>query len=358
MTMAFLPLQKMWERFDLSLRDSDAAAFFDLMYLGELLVKSTVLGLIAAIEPDKDRNQYRLLHHLVRADGIGDWDRVLQEILTGSAAHLLRPGAQAEQKELTMRVAPESWQYEAVSALHKCLKIVNSKETKLPDKVDGRRWFSTFAQLRNSTRGHGAHVGSVLGRLTPPLKASLQLVSTNFSLFTRPWAYVHQSLSGKYRFTPLSIGPEAFEGLGVPPVPLADGVYWYLDKPLLVPLLQSTPEAFDFFFPNGGFSERKFELLSYITGTTTEGDATPYLEPPSQLPPSETQGLGILEVRGRAFTNLPPAPAQYVTRTDLGQELRDVLDFQERHQVITVFGRGCIGNTSLSLTVLDQLSSE
>ena len=192
--MGFLPLQKMWERFELSLRDSDAAAFFDLMCLGELLVKTTVLGLVAALEPDRDRHQYRLLHQLVRADGIGDWDQVLQEVLTGSAAHLLRPGAQSEQKELTMRVARESWQYEAVSALHKCLKIVNPKESKLPDKIDGHRWFSIFAQLRNGTRGHGAHVASVLGKLTPPLKASLQLVSTNFSLFARPWAYVHQSL--------------------------------------------------------------------------------------------------------------------------------------------------------------------
>src|SRR6185437_4030849 len=135
--MRFLPLQKMWERFDLSLRDSDAAAFFDLMCLGELLVKSTVLGLIAAVDPDKDRHQYRLLHNLVRADGVGDWDRVLQEVLTGGTAHLLRLGAQTEQKELTMRVAPGSWQYEAVSGLHKCLKIVNPKEAKLPDKIDG-----------------------------------------------------------------------------------------------------------------------------------------------------------------------------------------------------------------------------
>jgi hypothetical protein len=70
--MVFLPLQKMWERFDLSSRDSDAVAFFDLMCLGELLVKSTVLGLVAAVDSDNDRHQYRLLHHLVRADGVGD----------------------------------------------------------------------------------------------------------------------------------------------------------------------------------------------------------------------------------------------------------------------------------------------
>ena len=138
------------------------------------------------------------------------------------------------------------------------------------------------AQLRNGTRGHGAHVVSVLGRVTAPLKRSLQVATNNFSMFTRPWAYVHQSLSGKYRFTPLSPGIEAFERLDLSSASLlTDGVYRYLDGPLLVPLLKSTPEAFDFFFPNGAFVERRFELLSYITGTTTDGDATPYIEPPS-----------------------------------------------------------------------------
>ena len=132
--MPFLPLQKMWDRCDLSLRDSDAAAFFDLMYLGEAVVKTAVLGLTAAVAPDKDRHQYRLLHRLVRADGIGEWDQVLQEILTGGVAHLLNPAAQREQKELTMRVAPESWQYEAVSGLHKCLRALNPKEDKLPEQ--------------------------------------------------------------------------------------------------------------------------------------------------------------------------------------------------------------------------------
>src|SRR5579863_989260 len=245
--MAFLPLQRMWERFELSLRDSDAAAFFDLMCLGELFLKSTVLGLVAAIDSDKDRHQYRLFHRLVRADGIGEWDQVLQEVLIGGAAHLLMSGAEAEQKELTMRVEHTSWQYETVADLHKCLKILNPKADKLPDKIDGRRWFSMFAQMRNATRGHGAHVASVLGKLTPPLKHSLQVATSSFSLFSRPWAYIHQSLSGKYRFTPLSTSIEAFERLDLSTVSLVDGVHWYLDRPLRVPLLISTPEAVDFF---------------------------------------------------------------------------------------------------------------
>ena len=75
----------MWDRCNLSLQDSDAAGFFDLMCLGELITKTTVLGLVAALHADKERHQYAFHHRLVRADGIGEWDQVLQQLLTGSA---------------------------------------------------------------------------------------------------------------------------------------------------------------------------------------------------------------------------------------------------------------------------------
>src|ERR1035441_1133895 len=102
--MPFLPIKRMWERHEISARDSDTAGFYDLMYLGEVALKTTVLALVAALDDDKDRHQYRLLHRLVRADGIGEWDQTLQEVLSGSAAHLLVKAAQPEQRELIMRV--------------------------------------------------------------------------------------------------------------------------------------------------------------------------------------------------------------------------------------------------------------
>ena len=348
----------MWDRFNLSLKDSDAAAFFDLMCVGELIIKTTVLGLAAALRHDPDRHQYGFLHRLVRADGIGEWDQVLQQILTGNAAHLLRPEAQRELKELTMRVDATAWQFEAVAAMHRCLRILNPKEGRLPDKVDGRQWFGMFAELRNQTRGHGAQVPSVLGKLTPPLRQSLQLIGERFSLFSRPWAYLHSSLSGRYRFTALTSTTEAFDAHALTDEQLPDGVYCYLGAPLRVHLLQSTPEAFDFFYPNGAFRGRCFEYLSYVSGATMEGDATPYLETPTQLPQSETQGLGTLDLQGKAFSNLPPRPLQYIRRQELEKELRDVLAFKERHQVVTVFGRGGIGKTSLALTVLGEIAEQ
>jgi len=301
------------------------------MCLGELIVKTTVLGLIAALETDKARHQYGLLHRLVRSDGIGEWDQVLQEVLTGTAAHMLRDGVRQEQKSLTMRVDKSSWQYECVAALHKCLKIIDPKREKLPERVDGRRWFTLFAELRNQTRGHGAHVASVIGKVAPPLKVSLLSLGENFSLFSRPWAYIHRSLSGRYRVSPLSTSASAFGNVELSTMTLEDGVYCYIGAPLLVPLIYSTPEVFDFYYPSGAFNDRRFECISYITGSTQEGDASKYLEAPSQLPSSETQGIGVLDVQGKAFSNMPSPPAQYVRRRELESELRGILTFKERH---------------------------
>jgi hypothetical protein len=355
--MPFLPLQKMWERFRISIQDSDAAAFLDLMCLGELIAKTTVLGLAAALQQDKDRHQYGFLHRLVRADGIGEWDQTLQQMLTGSAAHLLRPEALVEAEELRMRVDTTSWQYEAIAALHKSLKLLKPKLERLPEKVDGRRWFSMFAELRNcSPRGHGAPPASVLGKLTPPLKQSLQVIGEHFTLFSRPWAYVRRSLSGRYLFTPLCGSTTLFETHNVTDHSLIDGVYCYMGGPLHVPLIQSTPEAFDFFYHNGAFREKSFEFLSYITGTTAEGDASLFLEPPTQLPASETQGLGTLAVYGKTLSNLPLRPRQYVRREELETELQNELTDKERHPVVTLLGRGGIGKTSLALTVLGEMA--
>ena len=354
--MSFVPIKRMWERYEISLLDSDTAGFYDLMYLGEAALKTAVLGLVAALEDDKERRRYRLLHRLVRADGVGEWDQCLQETLTGGAAHLLVKTALADQRDLTMRVDPTGWQFQAVESLNKCLRVLDPKRAKLPTNVEGRRWFALFAELRNATRGHGAPAPSVCGKLTTPLKDSLELLTQNLSLFKRSWAYIHRSLSGKYRTTPLSGLQDPLSTFDFSGLSLADGVYCFFDKPILIPLIESTPEAFDFFYPNGAFKEKSYECLSYITGVKTIGDASPFLDPPTELPASKTQGLGILEIQGCAFSNAPAIPSEYVKRRDLETELTDVLAFRERHQVVTLFGRGGIGKTSLALTVIGELT--
>jgi hypothetical protein len=345
----------MLERVGRSREDSDTSLFLDLMYYGELVTKVTTAAMVSAILNDKERHRYRQLHRLVRADGIGEWSDTLDAVLTGPASQFLQLQARLEQRELTQRCKAGSWQHESVRLLNICLRILDPSREEIPAKMDCRRWFSHFAELRNKTRGHGAHSGTQCGRFVPPLTDSLKLLTENHSLFQRPCAYLHRNLSGKYRVTQFGTQAAQFENLKSDrSANLSNGVYIYFDRPTLVELIFSDAEASDFCVPNGGFNGKRFEVISYISGDTRLEDAANYLTPATELPPSETEGIGTLEVQGRCFGNLPPIPAGYITRSALEKELTDSLS-DERHPVITLAGRGGIGKTSLALAAMHSL---
>ncbi len=346
----------MLERIERAREDSDTSLFLDLMYYGELVTKLTTIAMVSATLNDKERHRYRHLHRLVRGDGIGEWSEVLDAALAGPGSQFLQRQARVEQRELTQRCKPGTWQHESVRLLNICLKIIDPSREELPSKVDCKRLFSAFAELRNKTRGHGAPSAASCGRFVPPLRDALDLFTGNHSLFQRPWVYLHRNLSGKYRITQLSAQPLQFESLKSDrSVSLPDGVYIYFDRPTPLELVFSDMDATDFFVPNGGFNGKRFEVISYITGHIRTEDASNYLAPATELPPSETEGIGSLEIQGNCFGNLPPVPPGYISRPELEGELAEKLS-DERHPVITLAGRGGIGKTSLALCAIHALS--
>lgn len=353
--MDFLPFKQIWDRVEIARQNSDTDLFIQLMYLGEMIIKTTAAGLIATIGEDRDRHRYRQAHRIVRADGIGEWCAVIDDVLIGPAAQHLLDEAYDCQADLTKSVSAGTWQFEAVSILNAVLKIVQPDVEELPRKVSGRRWFASFATLRNKTRGHGAPPSSIYSHICPDLEISLRKFTNNFSLFTRPWAFLHRNLSGKYHVTGLAGDQKAFENLKrVNSINLVNGIYIHLGEPVLVELIHSNKDALDFYFPNGGFRDKSFELISYLTGNRIKGDATPYQKPATELPSSETHGLGSLDVQGNGFGNLPPAPSNYIQREHLESDLLNVLT-NDRHPVITLLGRGGIGKTYLALSVLQKI---
>jgi hypothetical protein len=242
--------------------------------------------------------------------------------------------------------------------MQRCLEAVDPDREKLPTKIDGRRWYSLFSSFRNKTRGHGATQGALCSKVAPALERSITLVVENFALWRRPWAYLYRNLSKKYRVTRLTEAPGPFDYLRSDGTPnLDNGVYIHFDSHARTELVFSDADASDFFFPNGGFSEKRFELISYISDSRLQCDAGPYLAPATELPASETHGLGTLDVQGNCFGNLPSLPANYVPRVQLEDELLNKL-MDDRHPVITVRGAGGIGKTSLAITVLHRLSNE
>ncbi len=230
-SMQFIPFRRMLERVERAREDSDTSLFLDLMYYGELVTKLTTIAMVSAILNDKERHRYRHFHRLVRADGIGKWSEVLDATLTGPGSQFLQRQARVEQRELTQRCKPGTWQHESVRLLNICLKIIDPSRDDLPSKVDCKRLFSQFAELRNKTRGHGAHSGTQCARFVPPLKEALSLFTENYSLFQRPWVYLHRNLSGKYRVTQLGTQAAQFESLKSDrSINLPNGVYIYFES--------------------------------------------------------------------------------------------------------------------------------
>ncbi len=348
----------MWERVEVGRADSDSTFFHDLMYAAEMTAKIIVAGIVAAVDDDKDASRYRQVSRLVRADGVGDWATTLADVLIGPTSQHLLGEARIEQRELTQKVGPEGWQWQAATLLQGCLTHVDPGCESLPQKVDGLTCIRQLARIRNKTRGHGAPKTDVLSKIAPSLEQALRLIVSSHSLFKREWAYLHRNLSGKYRVTRLSETADAFDSLKqATAVHLPNGVYVHLGRPVRVELAQSDADASDFYLANGGFNEKRFEMLSYATGNTTSVDATPYMRPTAPLPGSETEGLGELDCVGNCLSNVPAAPAEYVRRHSLESDLLDILR-NDRHPVITLVGRGGIGKTSLALTALGAIAGE
>ena len=360
MSTSFVPLRRVWERVDIAGGESDATRFEELLLAAEFLLKMTVCGLVAALDEDVERNKYRIEHQLVRASGVGDWAEAANVVLTGPPAQHLSAHARLEARQLTERMGPGTWQYEVTRTVNDALRSVFPRADTIGTRAPCRQWMNDFATLRNKTRGHGALLPDTKARLAEALESALRLFTQEYSLFSRPWAYLHRNKSGKYRVTEFGTRP-----LGIhkkltseSSFTFADGVYVEFDCIRRVSLAYSDADLSDFYVCNGSFNGKHFEMLSYETGSTRWASAAAYLEPATQLPSSHTQGVGALDMLdgGCAFTNLPPRTDRYVHRAVLEKALRDSLAMPAT-SVVSLFGRGGIGKTSLALEVLGQLAA-
>jgi hypothetical protein len=232
---------------------------------------------------------YRLEHKLIRATGVGEWVEALDDILVGPTAQDLLLDARDDQRDLTKRwsKAEDPWQWPAVADLQTVCSAADVPVDPLPGTVSVRHWFDRFAPLWNRTRAHGALTGATCAEICQPLERSLRALTAQLAVVSRPWAYLHRNLSGKYKVIPLqAMGDEMDYLKREKEHTHLDGVYIWFGKPCRVPLLQTDSGLTDFYVANGDLRGQTAEGLSYISNTRARLDASPYLLPPERCPPA------------------------------------------------------------------------
>lgn len=351
-------IEKLQHKLDIAKEDSDFSYFFSLLVTGEAISKVVTLITASALVSDKDRHQYRILHGIVRASGVGEWSKAIDDLLVGTASQYLIPEYRGLQAELTKKTTDGEWQFLAVSELEKTLESLKISNNPVNGKKDLKSWFRLFTELRNKTRGHGALLPDAASRAVSHLERSINLIIENLSILTLPAAYLKRNLSGKYRVTEIGVSTDLFDTYKKnSEVSIEDGIYVFINEPKKIPLMLSDPDLTDFYIANGSFSSKKYELLSYFTDDKKYGNSSEYLAPIGTLPASESEGLGELQCIGETFTNVPSLSYDYIQRKELEDQLFDLLA-DDRRPVITLLGRGGIGKTSLALKVIPRLYDE
>lgn len=359
----FYPVARMLERVENSKFDSDATYYGNLLLLGEMVTKLVALSLVACVDREKDDalTAYAKNHELIRADGIGVWSRVIQDLTTAPIYRLLEPSARPFHSSLTQRFGRESdaWQRVAVDKLMEASECFPSLAT---DPALGKssvaQWFSAFAALRNKTRGHGADLIAWQAEAAPLLRSSLDTMLNSLECLSAwEWWQIRRNSADVPKVRALANGDLEFPG---DIFNYSDGIYVAMGSGARrVDLLSGTADGSDFYLPNGDAQESKnrYEELSYLTGLKRWGKLNEFLRPPRELPISETHGSAELRAVGNVLTNLPETRSDYVRRQALEAELQTVLT-DSRHPVVAINGPGGIGKTSLALRVLHELAEE
>src|SRR6266496_2502528 len=112
MSRTFLPVIRMLERAEVARHESDTSYYFELLYLGELIIKVLVIEVLACIEDEPDQYRHALEYRVVRANGIGEWADALDEALTGPPSQHLTQAGRESQQAITSGYGPgsDTWQ--------------------------------------------------------------------------------------------------------------------------------------------------------------------------------------------------------------------------------------------------------
>ena len=350
-------LQQMLRRITNDKSEGDIAYFLALSFGLEYLTKLTTAAVVACLQEDSARTRYGIEYGLVRANAVGDWSQALNRAVAGPASTALPREAHHITRQLTERVGKEDWRFQAIQNLRDAARILDLK-TAQTTKPPLRELFGIGVNVRNRTRAHGAPTGAKCSLLCPLLEESWDLLITNLELFTEvSWVNVRRQTSRKYKITPLLGDPSPFLPLQHSDAAnLLDGIHINVGRYRRIPLVWYDEDLDEISLPNGNFSNGMFQTLSYTTDRVRSEDGTPWMVPPTKLPPSQTEGAEELEIRGNLLTNLPRKSVGHVNRTALEARIAHELRTIDRHPIVSLTGSGGIGKTTAAIAAIEQIA--
>lgn len=344
--------------------DTSADAFLYSSYLAEAIIKTIAVTFYVGLKEGSPDDAYRIAHSLIRADGLGVWDTVIRQCtnipLSGyfpKEFHSLVVWATKKRNK-----PEDEWFRNAKDAIINVFKALDSEDESLEKMSSSRDLITALVRIRNKTKAHGAVGLDFFSIANSPYTEAIQLLGSHCPALSWKWFYGDFD-NKEPRIVSLSgVVPEEIKtnigyfhsqatGIYIMPDNSSKGFYE-------ADLLKTNRECTEFIFPNGSAnSQMQAEYLDYATGKMFKIDIKNFSDAPPPLPPSETEGLNMLDVQSNVFGNLPSVPKGYVERKSLQQQLLERL-LDRNHAIITLHGRGGVGKTSLALFVLHKLASE
>lgn len=351
------PIAEVAARLNVVGPDSSADTFLITSYLAEVGVKAVAVALHAALREKAPDYAYRIGYELVRADGLGSWEKVIRSATTLPQASYLGGefGPVLEWATRKRTKAEDEWFREARTAAGNVLfELGVELEISRQDSV--RTLISALVQIRNKTKAHGAAGQDFFSAVNPYYIKAVTYFVQNCPLLSWEWMHLSKrEAKGTVRgvlltgTTPRYMKDAEVAGLD----PKLPGIYIasaQARRPYFAgDLLRTNLECSKFFLPNGAMTERgDAETIDYGSGELRKDDFSSFARVPAPLPRSETHGLENLDIQSNILGNLPPLSPSYIQRPKLEEELQARLS-DKNHAIITLHGSGGVGKTFLAL---------
>lgn len=152
------PLAMVARRLTVVGHSSSADSFLMASYIAESLFKLMASALVSGLRNGSPQLAYRFEYELIRADGLGMWERVISDFTGQSNAAYVDSDLQVLVAWLCKRrtQADDEWARTAAQKASEILRSLGMPESDAPQKLTVRHIMSQLVRIRNKTKAHGA----------------------------------------------------------------------------------------------------------------------------------------------------------------------------------------------------------